>query len=341
MSGTSVSLSWEASLPAAGRIVGYRIYRDGAMTGQVGGTTGGVTGLASARSYEITVAAVDSLGYLSALSDPVTVSTDHHAPSAPTDLRATTVTDSAVSLTWSPGRRRLEPGHRLPPGPRRRRAASGALLACGGLQPRALDELRRSRSPRSTRGATPARRATPSRCARRSRRRPTATSTPSCSRPPIAASRTSRSTTARSGPSTRPTSTARPTTRSSARTTRSSRAGRSCAASRCCPRVNCQSPTRLHDDPHRPARRATRMIDALVSLVQTYDYDGVNLDFEAGLATDRPALTAFVSDVATRLHAIGKRVAWRSRRSPARPRPGARASTTTRRWPWSPTRSSS
>ncbi len=74
------------------------------------------------------------------------------------------------------------------------------------------------------------------------------------------------------------------------------------------PRVNCQSPTRLHEILTDPATR-TRTIDALVTLVQTYDYDGVNLDFEAGLATDRPALTAFVADVSTRLHGIGKRVA--------------------------------
>jgi len=46
----------------------------------------------------------------------------------------------------------------------------------------------------------------------------------------------------------------------------------------------------------------------LVALARRHGYEGVNIDFENGAATDRAALTAFVTDLAARLHAIGKRI---------------------------------
>jgi spore germination protein YaaH len=49
-------------------------------------------------------------------------------------------------------------------------------------------------------------------------------------------------------------------------------------------------------------------IAALVSLVQTQGYDGLNIDFEAGYEYDRNALTSFVATLAQQFHAIGKRV---------------------------------
>ena len=49
-------------------------------------------------------------------------------------------------------------------------------------------------------------------------------------------------------------------------------------------------------------------LSRLVELVRDHGYDGINIDFENGAAGDRDALTSFVSDLATRLHAIGKRL---------------------------------
>ncbi len=46
-----------------------------------------------------------------------------------------------------------------------------------------------------------------------------------------------------------------------------------------------------------------------MSIVQQHGYDGINLDFEAGFETDRDALTSFVTELAARLHALGKRLA--------------------------------
>jgi spore germination protein YaaH len=47
---------------------------------------------------------------------------------------------------------------------------------------------------------------------------------------------------------------------------------------------------------------------ALLSQVDTYGYDGLALDFEAGAASDRAAMTSFVTDLAAALHARGKRL---------------------------------
>jgi spore germination protein YaaH/chitodextrinase len=305
--GTTVSLSWSASLPASGRIVGYRIYRDGAMSGQVGGTTGSVGGLASARRYEITVAAVDSLGYLSARSDPVSVSTDHRAPSAPSALRATEVTDSAVSLTWSPGGAGSSPvtGYRL--------ARDGAALRQVPTSPAVVSNLAAATNYSFTVSAVD------------SWGYASPPSDPAAVRTEIPTPTQGHvhafllATTDRSFEDLQEhyqqIGTIYPTYFDCA-------ADNSIVGSedplvtswaklrgvKVLPRLNCQSPTRLHDILTDPPTRS-RWIDQILSLVQTYDYDGINLDFEAGLATDRPALTAFVADVASRLHAIGKTVA--------------------------------
>ena len=37
----------------------------------------------------------------------------------------------------------------------------------------------------------------------------------------------------------------------------------------------------------------------------THGYDGINIDFEAGAAADRPLLTAFITELAQTLHAQG------------------------------------
>jgi spore germination protein YaaH len=73
------------------------------------------------------------------------------------------------------------------------------------------------------------------------------------------------------------------------------------------PRFDCQRPTTLHRVLTDASVRET-VIASLVELVRRHGYDGLNIDFENGAASDRDALTAFVSDVAVRLHGIGKRL---------------------------------
>ena len=76
---SEVRLSWSAGARRTGRIAGYRIYRDRTMVRQVHGVTGGDRNLAPATSYRFTVAAVDTQGYMSAVTAPVAVTTSRPA----------------------------------------------------------------------------------------------------------------------------------------------------------------------------------------------------------------------------------------------------------------------
>ncbi|HWK29832.1 MAG TPA: glycosyl hydrolase family 18 protein [Solirubrobacter sp.] len=73
------------------------------------------------------------------------------------------------------------------------------------------------------------------------------------------------------------------------------------------PRVNCQSTAILqrilNDAPTR-----TAWLDGIAALVDQHGYDGVNIDFEAMRPEDRDAFTAFIADLAQRLHARGKQL---------------------------------
>jgi spore germination protein YaaH len=71
------------------------------------------------------------------------------------------------------------------------------------------------------------------------------------------------------------------------------------------PRFDCQKPAALHLILTDPAVRAATIAD-VVGLVRRHGYEGINIDFENGPATDRAALTSFVSDLAAQLHGIGK-----------------------------------
>ena len=74
-------------------------------------------------------------------------------------------------------------------------------------------------------------------------------------------------------------------------------------------------------------REATKL--ALARLVSQNGWDGINLDFEAGLASDRDALTAFVADLARRFHFYGLSVTVEVSAKYQEPWTGAPPSTTT------------
>lgn len=92
------------------------------------------------------------------------------------------------------------------------------------------------------------------------------------------------------------------------------------------PRLNCQSTSVVHKILTDPATREAWLTGTL-QLVGDHGYDGVNLDFEAVAAADRDALTAFVADLAARLHAEGKllsqAVSPKVKDDPSHPRSGA------------------
>ena len=96
------------------------------------------------------------------------------------------------------------------------------------------------------------------------------------------------------------------------------------------PRFNCQDPGPLHGVLTDPATRDST-IAALVELVRQHDYDGINIDFENGAASDRDALTAYVGRLAA-----ANGCPSTSRRSSSTPPRAGPAFTTTRRsggWP--------
>ena len=71
------------------------------------------------------------------------------------------------------------------------------------------------------------------------------------------------------------------------------------------PRLNCQSSAVLHRILTEPAMREW-WLNKIVTLVRQNGYQGINLDFEKGLWSDRDALTGFVTELSSRLHAEGR-----------------------------------
>src|SRR6185295_8104170 len=93
VSETAIGLSWEPGAPGSGRVVGYRVYRNGTLLGQVAGTSYVASNLAPGQSYSFTVQAVDSRSQVSDLSAPATATTAAPVPttgSAHAYLLATT-----------------------------------------------------------------------------------------------------------------------------------------------------------------------------------------------------------------------------------------------------------
>lgn len=209
-------IAWQPGAEGTGKLEGYRVYRDGTMLFQVPGTTAAITGLAAARSYAVTVAAVDSQGYLSAPADAVNVTT---AVPPPAQGRTHAFLLASTGQSFTDLQQHYGQIGTLYP-TYYECAADGSIsggddrLVTGWAQLRAIRVL---------------------------------------------------------------------------------------------PRVDCQSSARLHRILTDPATRAA-VLSSLGDLAATHGYDGLNIDFEAGLATDRDALTSFVGDLAAILHGQGKRI---------------------------------
>jgi len=76
----SVALTWSPSTPVSGRIIGYRVFRDEVPVGQTSTPSFDLQGLAPSTKYKITVNAVDSLGAVSAPTEPLSVQTAEPVP---------------------------------------------------------------------------------------------------------------------------------------------------------------------------------------------------------------------------------------------------------------------
>lgn len=106
---TSINLSWTASTDNVG-VTGYKIERcqgvgcsSFAQIATPAGTTFNDTGLAPSTSYSYRIRATDAAGNLSSFSAIFTVmsAADTTAPSAPTNLMATSASPTQINLSWT------------------------------------------------------------------------------------------------------------------------------------------------------------------------------------------------------------------------------------------------
>jgi chitodextrinase len=102
---TGIDISWDAATDNV-EVKEYKVYVDGVLTATVTGTTFSISGLTDGEAYSIYIVAVDNAGNTSKSSKALkvtagaTVVIDTEAPSAPSGLAATEVTDSEITLSW-------------------------------------------------------------------------------------------------------------------------------------------------------------------------------------------------------------------------------------------------
>lgn len=106
---TSVALSWTASTDAVG-VTGYDVYQGATRVGSSTTTSYTVTGLTANTAYSFTVRAKDAAGNVSAPSTAVSARTtndttvppvDTTAPTAPSGLVASAVTQTSARISWT------------------------------------------------------------------------------------------------------------------------------------------------------------------------------------------------------------------------------------------------
>jgi chitinase len=107
VSSSSVSLAWNASSDNVG-VTGYEVFVGSSTTAAATatGTSATVSGLSANTTYSFTVKARDAAGNRSSASSAFSVTTspvsnDNQAPSTPASLRSTAVSSSSVSLAWN------------------------------------------------------------------------------------------------------------------------------------------------------------------------------------------------------------------------------------------------
>ena len=100
---SSLTLSWTASTDNVA-VTGYDVYRNGIKlnTALVTTTTYAVTGLTAVTAYQFYVNAKDAAGNTSPNSNTINITTpDTQAPTAPTGLAVSNITQTGASLSWT------------------------------------------------------------------------------------------------------------------------------------------------------------------------------------------------------------------------------------------------
>jgi spore germination protein YaaH len=324
LSETAVRLSWLAARKGDGKLAGYRITRNGATYRQVAATTADVAVAAGVQST-LTVAAVDTQGHVSAASAPVTVGLATRAPGAPAGLVATTVSDSSIGLSWSagaPGTGRVV-GYRVYRNGTLLGQVAGTTYVAGNLAPnqaytftvQAVD----SRSLVSDPSAPAAAR--------------TAAPVPTTGSAHAYLLATTDQSFRDFQAHYRNIGVVHPTYFECNRATSAIQGADDPLVTqwaqarkvKVLARYDCQDGTAIDRILNDPATRAATL-DGLTGLVARYGYDGISIDFEAGAASNRAALTSFMTELGRRLHAAGRllsmAVSPKASDSPTHPRGG-------------------
>ena len=102
---SSLTLSWTASTDNVG-VSQYEVFRGGTSQGTVSGTTYNAIGLTASTAYSYTIRALDAASNASAQSTALSVTTsapagDTQAPTVPTSLSSSTVTQTGFTLNWA------------------------------------------------------------------------------------------------------------------------------------------------------------------------------------------------------------------------------------------------
>lgn len=103
VSEAGATLWWVPATPGSARIIGYRVYRNGALLGQTSQDSMRLTHLSSLRTYHLAVAAVDASHRESARTPELALTTTHTPPEGPALISADRVTDTSATLSWQAG----------------------------------------------------------------------------------------------------------------------------------------------------------------------------------------------------------------------------------------------
>ncbi len=101
---TTFTLSWNASSDNVG-VTAYDVYKDGVLLVSTANTSYNVTNLTASTTYSFYVKAKDAEGNISTASSALSVTTDEpddvEAPTAPTNLASSNVTETSATLSWT------------------------------------------------------------------------------------------------------------------------------------------------------------------------------------------------------------------------------------------------
>jgi spore germination protein YaaH len=301
--GPAAHLAWSPSKRGDARVKSYRVFRGAVTYKQVAATKIDVP-ISNGRTYQFSVAAVDTHGKVGKRAPAVTIDAGHQPPSAPANVIASDVSDSELTLSWSPSTapRGTVASYRVYRDGKVLRGVKGLSMRVTNLAAAASHVFTVAAVDSSGWVSAPSAPAQVSTA-------PPVPSTGSAHAFVLASTGVSFSDFRahyRNVGVIYPTyfdctATADLSGRDDPLITGWSKL----RGVKVLPRFNCQSTAVLHRILTEPALRA-RWIDQMVATVQQNGYDGMNLDFEAGAAADRSAFTSFFTELASRLHQNGK-----------------------------------